>query len=308
MITAVAILGPTASGKSSLGMGLALRMKGEILSIDSRQAYRRIDIGTAKPSAEDRRLVPHHLIDIYDLDEKIDAQRFSALASAAIRDAVSRGALPILVGGSGLYFRATETGFFDIAIDPADRAGFAESVKEVSSETLHERLRVIDPESAGRIHPHDRYRIVRALEVHELTGTSLSGHMRRQRLEPSRADIRFVKIGLELHRGELHRRIGERVKRMFERGWAGEVSRLLAEGADPGWPGMRTLGYPEVVSFVRGERSLGDTIERIGELTRQYAKRQVTWFRKEPEMQRLAADGKGLVDAAAELVERRLTG
>jgi tRNA dimethylallyltransferase len=289
-------------------MDLALRLKGEILSIDSRQAYRRIDIGTAKPSAEDRRLVPHHLVDVFDLHETIDAQRFSALARAAIHDAASRGALPILVGGSGLYFRAIETGFFDIALDPGERASFAESLRGVPGQTLHERLREIDPESAERIHPNDRYRIVRALEVHALTGTSLSGHMRRQRLERSREDIAFVKIGLELARGELHRRIGERARDMFDRGWAEEVRHLLAEGADPAWPGMRTLGYPEVVAFVGGRRSFDDTIERIGELTRQYAKRQATWFRKEPAMQRLAAEGQGLVESAAALVERRLAG
>ncbi len=308
MITAVAILGPTASGKSALGMGLALRMKGEIISVDSRQAYRHIDIGTAKPSAEDRRLVPHHLIDVCDLSERINAQRFASLARGAIRDAASRGALPILVGGSGLYFRAIEAGFFDIALDPGDRAGFAESVRGRSSGSLHEQLRAIDPESAARIHPNDRYRTVRALEVHALTGTALSDHMRRQRIEPSREEIGFVKIGLEIDRAELHRRIGARTGEMFEKGWADEVRRLLAEGADPAWPGMRTLGYPEVVSFVRGERPLDDTIGRIGELTRQYAKRQVTWFRKEPEMRRLAADGQGLVDAAAALVEGRLAG
>jgi tRNA dimethylallyltransferase len=308
MITAVAILGPTASGKSALGMGLAVRMKGEILSIDSRQAYRRIDIGTAKPSTEDRRLVPHHLIDLFDLHEKIDAQRFAALARGAIRDAASRGALPLLVGGSGLYFRAIEMGFFDIDLEPRDRAAFAESLGEISSEALHERLRALDPESAARIHPNDRYRLVRALEVRELTGTPLSAHMRRQRSDPSRDGIEFVKIGVQLERGELHRRIADRARRMFDQGWAGEVGRLLAEGADPAWPGLRTLGYPEVVSLVRGERPLEGTIERIIELTRQYAKRQVTWFRKEPATEWLSGEGEGMIDEAAALVERRRTG
>lgn len=304
MITAVAILGPTASGKSALGLGLALRMKGEIISIDSRQAYRRIDIGTAKPPAEERLLVPHHLIDLFDLHERIDAQRFAALALDAIRNVAARGALPVLVGGSGLYFRAIETGFFDIELDPRDRAAFAESLRDLSSETLHERLRTLDPESAERIHPNDRYRLVRALEVRELTGTPLSEHMRLQRLGPSRDGIGFVKIGLGLDRRELHRRIGERTKRMFRLGWAEEVGGLLAEGADPAWPGLRTLGYPEVVSLVRGERPLGETIGRICELTRQYAKRQVTWFRKETAMDWLSGEGEEIVDAAAALVAR----
>jgi tRNA dimethylallyltransferase len=308
MITAVAILGPTASGKSRLGIDLALRMNGEILSIDSRQAYRRIDIGTAKPSTEERGLVPHHLIDIFDLEEKIDAQKFAELAQEAMQDAASRGRIPILVGGSGLYFRAIEKGFFDIRLEAADRTAFAESLRDITNENLHERLLAIDPESAHRIHPNDRYRLVRALEVQALTGIPLGEHVRRQRIDASREEIAFVKIGLDVERGALHRRIAERAKGMFERGWVGEVERLLGEGADPGWPGMRTLGYPQVVSHVRGEVRFDETRARVSELTRQYAKRQMTWFRKEQAMHWLTAEGNGLVERAAELVERRASG
>ena len=308
MITAVAILGPTASGKSRLGIDLALRMNGEILSIDSRQAYRRIDIGTAKPSTEERGLVPHHLVDIFDLEEKIDAQRFSALAREALRDAASRGRIPILVGGSGLYFRAIEKGFFDIRLEAADRIAFAESLRDLSNETLHKRLLALDPESARRIHPNDRYRLVRALEVQALTGIPLGEHVRRQRIDSSREEIAFVKMGLDVERKKLHRNIAERAKKMFERGWVEEVERLLGDGADPGWPGMRTLGYPQVVSHVRGEARLDETRARVSELTRQYAKRQMTWFRKEQALHWLTADESGLVERAAELVERRRAG
>jgi tRNA dimethylallyltransferase len=305
MITAVAILGPTASGKSRLGIDIAVRMNGEILSIDSRQAYRRIDIGTAKPSAEERGFVPHRLIDILDLEEKSDAQGFATLAHAAMRDAASRGRIPVLVGGSGLYFRAIERGFFDIEIEAGDRIAFAESLRNASNGSLHERLSAFDPESAGRIHPNDRYRIVRALEVHAMTGMPLSEHIRRQRLDPSRGEIAFIKIGLDIERGALHRNIAERAKSMFARGWAGEVERLLGEGVDPEWPGMKTLGYPQVVSHVRGEAPLDETVERIIELTRQYAKRQVTWFRKEQEVHWLTAGETGLAERAVEIVERR---
>jgi len=305
MITAAAILGPTASGKSRLGIDLALRISGEIISVDSRQAYRRIEIGTAKPSAEERSLVPHHLIDILDLQERIDAQKFAILAHAAMRDATSRGKLPILVGGSGFYFRAIETGLFDIRLETADRIAFTESLRDVSNESLHERLQTLDPESARRIHCNDRYRLVRALEVQALTGTSLSEHVRRRRLDPSREEIAFVKIGLDVERGKLHQNIAERAKRMFERGWAGEVEHLLAEGADPEWPGMKTLGYPQVVSHVRGEVGLDETVERVSEITRQYAKRQVTWFRKEPAMHWLMAGESRLIEIAVELAERR---
>lgn len=308
MITAVAILGPTASGKSRLGIDLALRMNGEILSIDSRQAYRRIDIGTAKPSTEERGLVPHHLIDIFDLEERSDAQTFAVLAQGALRDAASRGRIPILVGGSGLYFRAIEKGFFDIRLEAADRIAFTESLRVIPNETLHGRLLALDPESARRIHPNDRYRLVRALEVQALTGMPLSEHVRRQRLDSSREEIAFVKIGLDLERVKLHRNIAERAKRMFERGWVEEVERLLGEGADPGWPGMRTLGYPQIVSHVRGEARLDETVARVSELTRQYAKRQMTWFRKEQALHWLTAEESGLVERAAALVERRGSG
>jgi tRNA dimethylallyltransferase len=308
MITAVAILGPTASGKSRLGLELAATLNGEILSIDSRQAYRRIDIGTAKPSPEERRRVPHHLIDIFDLDKKSNAQAFAALAHAAVEEVSARGRLPVLVGGSGLYFRAIETGFFDITLDAADRAAFAEALRDVPAVSLHARLERLDPDSAGRIHPNDRYRIVRALEVQALTGTTLSEHIRRQRTDASAMALSFVKIGLDIERAQLHRNIEERARDMFARGWIEEVAHLLAEGVDSRWPGMQTLGYPQVVSHVRGEVGLDDTVARVVELTRQYAKRQATWFRKEPEMHWLAADEPGLLDAAVALVEREAGG
>jgi tRNA dimethylallyltransferase len=308
MITAVAILGPTASGKSRLGLELAATLNGEILSIDSRQAYRRIDIGTAKPSPEERRRVPHHLIDIFDLDKKSNAQAFAALAHAAVEEVSARGRLPVFVGGSGLYFRAIETGFFDITLDAADRAAFAEALRDVPAVSLHARLERLDPDSAGRIHPNDRYRIVRALEVQALTGTTLSEHIRRQRTDASAMALSFVKIGLDIERAQLHRNIEERARDMFARGWIEEVAHLLAEGVDSRWPGMQTLGYPQVVSHVRGEVGLDDTVARVVELTRQYAKRQATWFRKEPEMHWLAADEPGLLDAAVALVEREAGG
>jgi tRNA dimethylallyltransferase len=304
MITAVAILGPTASGKSRLGLELAARLNGEILSIDSRQAYRRIDIGTAKPSLEERRRVPHHLIDLLDLDEKSNARAFAALAHTAAQEVAARGRLPVFVGGSGLYLRAIETGLFDIALGAADRAAFAETLRDISAASLHARLEALDPESARRIHPNDRYRIVRALEVRALTGTTLSEHIRSHRADASPTALSFVKIGLGIERARLHRNIEERARGMFARGWAEEVAHLLAEGVDPGWPGMQTLGYPQVVSHVRGEARLDDTIVRIMELTRQYAKRQATWFRKEPEMHWLDADERGLIDAAVALFER----
>lgn len=308
MITAVAILGPTAAGKSRLGMALAVDRGGEILSIDSRQAYRRIDIGTAKPTIEERRAVPHHLIDILDLNEKSSAEAFARSALAAIRGAAGRGRIPVLVGGSGLYFRAISRGFFDISLDRGAREAFAQSVRSDSAETLHARLARVDPASAERIHANDRYRIVRALEVNELTGTPLSEHLRRQSPDPSRAGIRFVKIGLTLARPALHRRIADRTRAMFVRGWIDEVRGLLDSGVDPAWPGMRTLGYPDVVELARGARGIDETEARVIELTRQYAKRQITWFSREEDVAWLEADDPNLPRKALALVDAAGTG
>jgi tRNA dimethylallyltransferase len=304
MITAPAILGPTASGKSRFAMRLAQRLGGEILSVDSRQAYRRIDIGTAKPTAAERSAIRHHLIDILDLHEKTNAESFSRLAHAAIRDIASRGKLPVLVGGSGLYFRAIAEGFFDIDLDAAERLAFAESLRGISSDILHARLTNADPEGARRIHPNDRYRTIRALEVIALSGKTIDEHIRAARRNSAMQEVRYVKISLEVSRAELHRNIDVRMRTMFERGWKEEVRLLLADGADPSWPGMKTLGYPQMVALVRGEAGTIETMKRISELTRQYAKRQVTWFRKEAGMHRLAAENPGLLESAVRLVRR----
>jgi tRNA dimethylallyltransferase len=279
---AIVILGPTAVGKSHLGVELALELGGEILSIDSRQAYRHIDIGTAKPGLEERRRVPHHLLDMFELDERINARLFAGRFEDAFDDVVSRTKIPILVGGSGLYFRGIFKGFFHVELDETERAGFAKSVENEPPAELHRRLREVDPESADRIHRNDRYRIVRALEVAELSGVPLSEHFKRQEDEQPLTDIEFLKIGLNLPREELYARIDARTERMLEGGWIEEVEKLLRGGADPQWPGLQTLGYPEVVSYLRGGMTREEMQESIARQTRQYAKRQLTWFRREP--------------------------
>lgn len=279
---ALVILGPTASGKSILGLQLAKELNGEILSVDSRQAYRHIDIGTAKPTPAERREVPHHLIDILELNERNNAQRFARTAHTVMDEVISRNKLPLLVGGSGLYFRTIFEGLFDIDIEQSHRSRFAAEVREIDTARLYRRLVDVDPESAGRIHPHDRYRVIRALEVYSLTGTPLSAHFRYQRQETRQRERIFVKIGLHLPREELYRRIDERAKAMLASGWIEEVETLLQEGADPKWPGLKTLGYPEVISFLRGTISREEMVETLSRQTRQYAKRQVTWFGKEP--------------------------
>lgn len=286
----IAILGPTASGKSALAMSIALERNGEIISVDSRQAYRGLDIGTSKPSIEERGLVPHHMVDILDPHEKNSAESYASAARRAIGEIGERGNLPVLVGGSGLYYRAVFEGLFDIELDEADRKSFARSIKGVPTEKLHEELDANDPVAAGRIHPNDRYRIARALEVFELTGIPLSRHFELH-ARNRRAGFDFLKIGIDLPRDRLHERINARTEQMISAGWIEEVRELLASGIDPSCPGLRTLGYPEVISFINGEIDMGTLVGTIQKLTRQYAKRQMTWFRKENGVHWLDAEG-----------------
>jgi tRNA dimethylallyltransferase len=302
MITVIAILGPTASGKSQLAMSLALQAGGEILSVDSRQAYRHLEVGTSKPSPENRRAVVHHLIDILELHEKNNAQQFARMAHDAARAVASRGKLPIFAGGSGLYYRAITHGFFNVKLDSAERAVFSESLRGLPDSVLFHRLQAADPESARRIHRNDRYRIVRALEVSALTGMPLSAHLRDQQPDPLSKEIRFVKIGIDIPRADLHRRIEERALMMLRHGWVEETEQLLAAGADADWPGMKTLGYPQVVAFLQGRSTYDDTLARIVELTRQYAKRQVTWFKREAAVTWLRGGAREMLDAARALV------
>ena len=289
MMDCIAILGPTASGKSSLAMRIARESDGEIVSADSRQAYRGLDIGTSKPTSEERRLVTHHMIDILDPREKNSAASYARAARDTIVDIRARGALPLLVGGSGLYLRAIFDGLFDVELDDEQRKRFELSVRARSTEEIRARLVEVDPASAERIHANDRYRIVRALEVFELTGTPLSEHFERPPRR-SAAELRFTKIGIDLPREVLHDRINERTRVMIDSGWVEETERLIERGVDQGSPGMRTLGYPQIISFIRGEIDREGLIERIQALTRQYAKRQMTWFRKEPDVQWISGD------------------
>lgn len=299
---AVAILGPTASGKSMLGMFLAEKMGGEIISIDSRQAYVGLDVGTSKPSLLDRNRIPHHLIDILDPNEKNSAEGHARMARDALADAFSRGKLPVLVGGSGLYWRALFEGLFSIELSEEERAGFEKSVRGVSTEELSQRLLEVDAETGKRLHRNDRYRIVRAIEVYELTGVPLSVHFERQANE-QRTSTEYLRIGLDPPRSRLHELIDSRTVGMVGGGWVEEVRSLLEKGYDPSCPGLQTIGYPEVVSHVRGDIDEAELVERIQRLTRQYAKRQMTWFRKERDVHWLDIEEGSLFESALRLVD-----
>jgi tRNA dimethylallyltransferase len=303
----IAVIGPTAVGKSALGMELASRLGGEIVSVDSRQIYRGLDIGTAKPSHLERKKIRHHCIDILDITEKSNARWFADKARAAIDDIVSRGRVPVLAGGAGLYLRAITQGLFDIDLDEADRRNFESYLKDIPTAELHLRLKEKDPDSADRIHENDRYRIVRALEILELTGRTLSEHFRSQKEEQSNDLPGLVRIGLDMERGALRERISQRTRQMFDAGWPEEVNSLLKAGADPTSPGMQTLGYPETAAFVTGDADRESAILDIARLTSRYAKRQMTWFRKEPDVSWLDAAGDGLKEAALNILDSRDT-
>lgn len=268
------IAGPTAGGKSALALELASRHDGVLVSADSRQIYREFDIGTAKPTLEELSSVPHRLIDVADPTETVTLAQYQRMAMEAIAEVHAEGKLPILVGGTGLYIRSVVGGLV-IPEVPPDQA-LRDRLKLLPN--LHERLLAVDPEAAARIHPNDTVRLVRALEVYHLTGKTITELQRRQ---PCPYEALY--LALEWEREELYERIDARVHVMVEMGLIKEVERLVgAYGHD--LPLLRTLGYGETCGFLKGELSQEEAIALIQKNTRNYAKRQMTWFRHEPEV------------------------
>lgn len=273
------VLGPTAVGKSRVAVDLALRFGGEVVGGDSIQVYRGFDIGTDKPGPEVRRGVPHHLIDICDPEVQYTAADFVRDALAAARGIAARGGLPIVAGGTGLYLKALLDGLFPgPGRDPALREALEAEAREKGLDVLYRRLEAVDPEYARKVRDKDRVRIIRALEVHAATGRPLSDHFRDTRSPV--AGRRVVRIGLKLDRETLVRRIDERVERMFARGLVEEVRGLLARGVPPAAPPFKALGYSRVLRLLAGEIGRDEAVALTKTDTRQYAKRQMTWFRK----------------------------
>lgn len=275
----VVVLGPTAVGKSRVAVDLALRFGGEVVNGDSIQVYRGFDIGTDKPTAESRRGVPHHLVDIVGPEVQFTAADFVREALAAARDIAARGRVPVVAGGTGLYLKALLDGLFpEPGRDPAVRAALEAEAREKGLDVLFRRLEAVDPEYARKVRDRDRVRIVRALEVHAATGRPISEHFRATESPVKGRTV--VRLGLRLEREELRRRIGDRVDRMFERGFVDEVRGLLARGIPETAPAFRALGYGHVLRHLRGEIGRAEAAELTKTDTRQYAKRQMTWFRK----------------------------
>ncbi|HHL40048.1 MAG TPA: tRNA (adenosine(37)-N6)-dimethylallyltransferase MiaA [Deltaproteobacteria bacterium] len=290
----VVIAGPTASGKTALAVELAGLVGGEIVGADSVQVYRRLDIGTAKPTAEQRAEVRHHMIDVADPDESYDAARYAAQAGAAVEEIASRGAVPFVVGGTGLYIRALLGGL--AAAPPGDR-GLRERLELVAKsegpEALHAMLGRVDPEAASRIHPNNVRRVVRALEVYSLTGTPISRLQRSHRFAASRFDA--LTIVVEPERRALYQAIDDRVERMIAEGLVDEARALLEAGYSADLKALRSLGYKEVIEHLAGGAGIEETKTLIKRNTKAYARRQITWFRRERGAVRLPPDGKAAI-------------
>ncbi len=283
------LAGPTASGKTSLSIELSTRISAEIVNADSMQVYRHMEIGTAKPSPEQRQTVLHHLIDAADPDEPFDAARYLQLARPVIEDIRKRGRVPLVVGGTGLYMRVLTHGLCSGPSSDADmkkKLTAEENSKGLGQ--LYCDLQRIDPESAARIHPNDRQRIFRALEVFGLTGVPLSAlqkdHGFKERLFPT------IKVFVNREREELYDRINRRVDSMLESGLKSEVERLLAMGYARELKSMQSLGYRQMAAHLAGDISIDEAAYLIKRETRRYAKRQITWFRGDSEFKSFDAD------------------
>jgi tRNA dimethylallyltransferase len=290
------IVGPTASGKSALAALLARRCGGEILSVDSMQIYRGMDIGTAKASAAERREIRHHLVDCVEPDEVFSAARFVELADAVITETSSRKVPLIATGGTPLYFKALFEGMFE---GPAADEATRDRLRSLGAGELHERLRRVDPEAAQRIHADDTNRLVRALEVYELTGQPISTLQTQWGAGPPRH--RAVWVGLMWEKEALNRRINARVGQMIASGWAREAAALVAQYPRLSKTAQEATGYAELIDHAQGRIGLPDAIEKIKISTRQLARRQMKWFRRFQQVHWLPGDRPIELNAAEAL-------
>lgn len=301
----IVLLGATAVGKSEAAMWLAERFSCEIVSGDSMCVYRGLDIGTAKPTAEDRRRIPHHLIDILNPEEPFSVVDFQRLATEAIADINRRGRIPLLVGGTGLYVQALLEGYRFNSTPKTDQreALLAETGPDGDAAGLHLRLQKLDPQAAERIHPHDQRRIVRALEVLTIENQSLS---REKNAKLSAILFDGPVFALERKREDLYRRIDARVDAMLAAGLVSEVGRLLAMGIPAQATAMQAIGYKEMVAHLRGGLPIDAAVELIKQSSRRYAKRQMTWFRRMPYIRWLNADDPQAFAASLDEMARQV--
>lgn len=301
----IIITGPTAVGKTELSLRLARRIGGEIISADSMQVYKYMDIGSAKIRPEEMEGIPHHLIDVLEPSEPFHVVRFQEMAKTAMREIYGRGNIPIVTGGTGFYIQALlyDIDFEDTCEDTEYRAELERLADEKGAEYLHELLKKADPQAAEEIHPNNRKRLIRALEYHRLTGRQISEHNRQQRQKESPYDFSYYVLNRE--RGRLYRRIEERVDQMMEQGLLDEVKRLRAMGYDRSYVSMQGIGYKELLAYLDGELSLEEAVALIKKDTRHFAKRQITWFKRERDVIWLDLDRLTADEALAQMAGQR---
>jgi tRNA dimethylallyltransferase len=294
----VAVVGPTAAGKSDLAVALSQRLGGEVVNADAMQVYRGMDIGTAKISTTERAGVPHHLLDILDVTETATVAEFQELARHAIDDCIDRTKVPVLAGGSALYVRAILDDFVFPGTDPAVRARLEAELEVKGSGALHQELAARDPKAAEQILPSNGRRIVRALEVIEITGGPYVATLPEHRYVYPGA----IQLGLDVPRPVLDERIDRRVDRMFDAGFVAEVRGLLNKGLIEGRTANRALGYSQVIALLNGEIDEEQARERTAQATRRFARRQDSWFRKDQRITWLPYDAPDLVEKAFQVI------
>lgn len=300
----IAVVGATATGKSDLAIALAERLDGEVVNADALQLYRGMDIGTAKVTVQERRGVPHHLLDVLEVTQEASVSAYQRAARAAVATIRGRGRVPILVGGSGLYVRAALDDIEFPPTDPDVRARLEERAAQVGPEALHRELAGTDPEAARTIGHHDTRRIVRALEVGELTGRPFAAFLPR----PHHVDSDTLQLGLRLERPLLHARIAARVQRMVEQGLLEEIRGLREHGLDQGLTARRAIGYEQGIAVLEGTMKCPEAIEETVTGTRRLVRKQDTWFRRDQRVQWLDAElGTDLVAQALRRIESFLT-
>ena len=302
----ICIAGPTASGKTALAVELAKELNGEVVSCDSMQVYRRMDIGTAKPTAQEMQGVPHHMLDVAEPDEDFSVSRYCEMASAIVDDIVARGKTAIIAGGTGLYMDSLIKGN-DFA--PFPSTGMREKLEaQADAEGMEAMLRLlnsIDPDAAARLHLKDRKRIIRALEVYYETGETITEHNRKTQAIPPKYTPLWLGLDFE-DRAQLYSRIDRRVDVMLEAGLVEEITNLLSEGIPPKCTAMQAIGYKEFVDALDGKISIAEAADQVRQASRHYAKRQLTWFRRNPNIHWLThkpgADFTKILAAARQII------
>ena len=303
----ICIAGPTASGKTALSIALAKELDAEIISCDSMQVYRRMDIGTAKPTLEEREGIPHHMLDVAEPDEDFSVSRYCEMASPIIDSILAKGKTAIIVGGTGLYMDSLIRGN---SFAPYPSTGRREELEALAAragiEAVLHQLRVVDPESAARLHPSDQKRIIRAMEVYLETGETITEHNRRtQAIPPKYSPLWFALEDAD--RADLYSRIDRRVDTMLEAGLLEEIRQLLAEGIPSHCTAMQAIGYKEFVAALEGKCTYEEAADLVRQSSRHYAKRQLTWFRRNPAihwLRRAAGEGTPEILSAARQIIR----